>query len=48
VVTSAVAEAKDELTADQWEKVPDSIKGGVRGGAGGGRGRGGGGPPGET
>jgi hypothetical protein len=46
IMTAALAEAQKELTADQWDKVPDSIKGGARGQGGGGR-RGGGGPPGD-
>ena len=41
IMTAAIAEAKGELKDDQWEKVPDSIKGGPRGGGGGRRG----GPP---
>ena len=44
VMRKAIEEAQQELTADQWAKVPDSIKGGR--GPGGGR-RGGGGPPGQ-
>lgn len=50
IMTAAVAEAKGELTADQWEKVPDSIKAGPRGQGQGGGGRrgGGGGPPGDA
>jgi hypothetical protein len=50
IMVAAVAEAKGELTADQWDKVPDSIKGAGTRGQGGGRGGGGGGggrPPGE-
>jgi hypothetical protein len=43
VMRKAIEEAQQELTADQWAKVPDSIKGAR--GPGGGR-RGGGGPPG--
>jgi hypothetical protein len=47
-MAAAIAEAKGEVSADQWEKVPDGIKGGPRGQGGGGGRRGRGGPPGSS